>query len=94
MVFPSSPGGSPKPPNAEDDRSVRTRRLEDDLVVVVTLPDVEEADLLVDLDKGIGMLTFGVGGEVIERVPLDDTTWRIAEQTFSEGVLELRLTKE
>lgn len=94
VVFPSSPGGSHKPPDSEDDPSVRTRWQEDELVVVATLPGVEEADLLIDLDKGIGILTFGVGGEVIERVSLDDTAWRIADQTFTEGVLELRLTRE
>jgi HSP20 family molecular chaperone IbpA len=77
-----------------DDRPtphVTTTWRDDEFVVVADLPHVDEADVVVDIDRDGRSLAVGVDGGPVERVPLDDTDWRIVGHSFNNGVLEVRL---
>ncbi len=91
-----SPESDSKPttPAADDDYLVDVREEEGAIVVLADLPRATAEGVTAGIDRAKNELVIGFEGEVIERIPLGDSEITVANSTFKNGVLELRLRTE
>ncbi|MFC6906132.1 gas vesicle protein GvpH [Halalkalicoccus tibetensis] len=89
-----SSGSASTPAPADDDHLVDIREEEDAVVVLADLPQATAEDVTAGIDRERGDLVIGLGSEVIERIPLGDAGIDVADSTFRNGVLEVRLRTE
>lgn len=86
--------GSTTPAPADDDHLVDVREEEDAVVVLADLPRATAEDVTAGIDRERDDLVIGLGSEVIERISLGDAGIAVADSTFRNGVLEVRLRTE
>lgn len=87
----SSSGTSSTPAPADDDHLVDVREEEDAVVVFADLPRATAEEVTAGIDREAGELVIGLGSDVVERIPLGDAGIDVADSTFRNGVLEVRL---
>ena len=78
----------------EIDAHVDARRDGDELVVTADLPGVDEENLSVGFDGGATELVLGVDGSSVGRVPVPWDAVEVADATFNNGVLVVRVREE
>lgn len=79
------------PSTRSEEYLTTTRRENGDLVVVADLANVTEDDLSLGIDQRSNELVIGVGGTVVERIPLEWDDVEVDDATFNNQVLEVRL---
>lgn len=87
----SGASSSSTPAPADDDHLVDVREEEDAVVVFADLPQATAEEVTAGIDRDRDDLVIGLGSDVIERIPLGDAGIDVAESTFRNGVLEVRL---
>lgn len=90
----SGSSGSTTPAPADDDHLVDLREEEDGVVVLADLPQATAESVTAGIDRERDELVIGLGSDVIERIPLGDAEIAVADSTFRNGVLEVRLRTE
>lgn len=73
--------------------TITTRTFDDEVVVVADLPNVRSEDVSARVAPDDGV-TIGIDGYVVERVPLDEEGWSVADVTVNNDVVEVRLTRD
>lgn len=89
-----SSGSTSTPAPADDDHLVDVREEEDAVVVLADIPQATAEDVTAGIDRERGDLVIGLGSDVIERIALGDAGIAVADSTFRNGVLEVRLRTE
>lgn len=82
------------PAESDDDHLVESRREGDELVVTADLPGVSAEDLVLGLDDDADELVLGVDGRAIERVPLPWEEVGVADASYNNHVLVVRVRKD
>lgn len=82
------------PAESDDDHLVETRREGDELVVTADLPGVSAEDLVIGLDDDADELVLGADGRAIERVPLPWEEVGVADASYNNHVLVVRIRKD
>ncbi|ADJ15738.1 gas vesicle protein GvpH [Halalkalicoccus jeotgali] len=77
-----------------DDHLVDVRREDDGLVVLADLPQATAESITAGIDRAENDLVIGFDGEVVDRIALGDAEVAVADSTFRNGVLEVRLRTE
>ncbi|MEM4781702.1 MAG: gas vesicle protein GvpH [Halalkalicoccus sp.] len=71
---------------------VDVREADDGIVVLADLPQATAERVTAGIDRGRNDLVIGLDDEVVERIALGDADIAVADSTFRNGVLEVRLT--
>lgn len=74
--------------------AITTRTFDDEVLVVADLPNVRSEDVSARVAPDDGAVTIGIDGYVVERVPLDEEGWSVADVTVNNDVVEVRLTRD
>lgn len=74
-----------------DDHLVDVREEEDGVVVLADLPRATAESVTVGIDRERNDLVIGLDGKVVERIGLGEADISVADSTFRNGVLEVRL---
>lgn len=82
---------STTPQPTDDDYLVDVREVDDGVVVLADLPQATAESVTAGIGREENDLLIGFEGEVIERIPLGDAVIAVADSTFRNGVLEVRL---
>jgi HSP20 family molecular chaperone IbpA len=82
------------PDDTNGEHLVDVREAEDGVVVLADLPRATAESVTVGIDRGRDDLVIGLDGDVIERIPLGGADITVANSTFRNGVLEVRLRTE
>ncbi|MDL5363703.1 gas vesicle protein GvpH [Halalkalicoccus sp. NIPERK01] len=88
---PSDGSDAETTPTSTDDHLVDVREVEDGVVVLADLPQATAESVTAGIDREENDLVIGFEGEVVERIPLGDADITVADSTFRNGVLEVRL---
>lgn len=75
----------------EGDYLVDVREEGEDVVVLADLPQATAEGVTAGIDRERNDLVIGFDGEVVERIELGDADIAVADSTFRNGVLEVRL---
>lgn len=70
---------------------VDVRESEDGVVVLADLPRATAEGVTAGIDRERNELVIGIDDEVVERIPLGSADIAVADSTFRNGVLEVRL---
>lgn len=83
-------------PAVESDReyAAAVSPTEEGCVVTLDLPDVDPTDLAAGVDSSGGTLVVGAGSTILERVPLPRDDLEVADASFNNGILDVRLVVE
>lgn len=85
---------STTPTSTDEDHLVDVREDEDGVVVLADLPRATAESVTVGIDRERDDLVIGLDGDVIERIGLGKADITVANSTFRNGVLEIRLRTE
>ena len=79
------------PTQTTDDYLVDVREEDDAVFVLADLPQTTAEEITTGIDREREELVIGVEGSPVERIPLGDADIVVADSTFNNGVLEIRL---
>lgn len=82
---------STTPRSTDEEYLVDVREEEDGVVVLADLPRATAESVTVGIDRGRNDLVIGLDGKVVERIGLGEADISVADSTFRNGVLEVRL---
>lgn len=77
--------------DTEEDYLVDVREEGDAIVVLADLPQVTAESVRTEIDRERNELIIELGGETIERIPLDNTAITVTDSTVNNGIVEVRL---
>ena len=75
----------------DDDYHIDVREEENAVLVLADLPQATAEEITAGIDRERGELVIGIEGGSTERIPLGDADIVVADSTFNNGVLEVRL---
>jgi HSP20 family molecular chaperone IbpA len=89
---PSEDASTATPTQSTDEEYlVDVREEEDGVLVLADLPQATAEEITAGIDRERGDLVIGIEGGTTERIPLGDADIVVADSTFNNGVLEVRL---
>lgn len=84
-------GANPARTEAEADYATTLQPLDDGYVVTLDLPDVDPHELVAGVDAESERLVVADDDRVLERVSLPSGDFEVAEASFNNGILDVRL---
>jgi HSP20 family molecular chaperone IbpA len=77
--------------SSDEEYLVDVREEEDGVLVLADLPQATAEEITAGIDRERGDLVIGIEGGATERIPLGDANIVVADSSFNNGVLEVRL---
>lgn len=95
-IGPGREADESRDPAVESDReyAAAVSPTDEGCVVTLDLPDVDPTELAAGVDSSGGTLVVGAGSTILERVSLPRNDLEVADASFNNGVLDVRLVAE